>query len=495
MTRLKRLLCVLTVLLTLCLAVPANAAKPTATPNPNAIVEPTLPPDTNPYDKEHPEDLDQDQLYAYSAILVATANGEVIFEKDPDTIRYPASTTKILTVWLGITMMQENLDFMVTVSDRAVDVPEDGSSMNLKAGEEIRFIDLLYGTMLLSANDGANAIAEAVSGSIESFVDLMNDAAAMMGCTSTHFNNPHGYPDPYHYSTARDMSIIACKVMTNDIFRQIAGTYSYPMPKTNKTRARTITNSNLLLKAPTEESANKYYYEFATGMKTGSSQSSGYCFIGSAEKDGVELISVAMYTGKYSRWTDTTKLFNYGFSQYTSVTPVDLYNMNPITLETSGYALDDANLGKLPLICVPVNRAAATRAKIIATFAQVDAMAANLQDTVFIQYVRDFVAPIEAGETMATMTYFTENGDAIEYNLNASRSIARRANAPKTLSEIIAEVNADPNPFPPLTVELVIYASLPFLALILLFMLLRFLFRKRHRSSSRVPKIGRRYLK
>lgn len=490
MNGLRRVMSLLLAVLLLCSLTSAYAAKPTPTPNPDAIVEPTLAPDAPKYDKEHPEDLDPDQLYAYSALLVAQESGEIIFSKDPDTRRYPASTTKILTVWLGIMRFEDDLDHMVTVSERAVDIPDDSSTMSLKAGEEISFRDILYGTMLLSANDGANVIAEEVSGSIEAFVALMNQVVDDIGCRDTHFVNPHGYPNDDHYSTASDMALIAATVMQNETFAAIANTRTWSVAKTNMHRARSMENSNLLLKAPTEESSNGYYYEFATGMKTGSSKSSGYCFIGAAEKDGVKLISVVMYTGKYSRWKDTIKLFDYGFSQYMCVTPVELYNANPITLETSGYALDDPNMGKLLLKCTPVNKSAAANAKIIATKEQVDAMKANIQETVYIQYVRDFIAPIEAGETMAKMTYFTENGDIIEYNLTADRTIERRKNAPKTLAEIVQMVNDDPNPYPPLTVELVILALLPFVCLFLLIYLIILLRRRRRRKAARFSNLS-----
>ena len=191
----------------------AQAAKKTeeAAPTSEPIPEPTLSPDAATYDPEHPEDLSADQLYALSAVLMTQDKGEVIFEKDADTIRYPASMTKILTVLLGI-MYVDDLNEKVTVSDTAVNVPSDSSTMYLKAGEEIRFIDVLYGTMLLSANDGANVIAETVSGDIPHFVSLMNEFAAAYGCTNTHFVNAHGYHDDNHYSTARDMAVIAREV-------------------------------------------------------------------------------------------------------------------------------------------------------------------------------------------------------------------------------------------------------------------------------------------
>ena len=134
-------------------------------------------------------------------------------------------------------------------------------------------------------------------------------------------------------------------------------------------------------------------------------------------------------------------------------------------------------------------------ASITATRDEVDLMASNLRDTVLIEYSRDFVAPIQAGEVMGTMTYFPESGEPVVYNLIADRSIAKRENAPLTLEEIVAMTEADPNPFPPLTVELAMYLILPFLAVWLIIHFLRRLIRRRRVHNARMPKIKNRYLK
>ena len=454
------------------------------------IPEPTLSPDAVSYDPEHPEDLSPDQLYALSAVLMTQDKGEVIFEKDPDTIRYPASMTKILTVLLGL-MFIEDLDEKVIVSETAVNVPADSSTMYLSADEEIRLIDVMYGTMLLSANDGANVIAEAVSGDIPHFVELMNETAAAMGCRNTHFVNAHGYHDENHYSTARDIAIIAREAMKNEKFREIAGTVSYKIPRTSKHRARTITTKSEYMLTGSDEKPNKYYYENATGIKTGSHSHSGYCFAGSASKNGVELISVVMFTGKRARWADTIKLMNYGFSQYMSVTPVDLYNMNPITIETSNYSTSDTNRGKLQLVCKPMEGSAV----IVATRSEVKRMADNLTDLVLIQYSRDFQAPVTAGEQIGTMTYFPERGEPAVYSLTASRSIEQRENVPKTLEQIISETYSDPNPFPPFNFEfaLVIFSPLAAVTILIVFLHQRNKRKKAHKM--RAPKPVNRYVK
>jgi len=467
----------------------ASAEQVTAEP----IPEPTLNPNAEKYDEEHPEELSPDQLYALSAVLMVEDTGEVIFEKNPDEIRYPASTTKMLTVLLGILMVDDVYAY-VTVTDTALNVPADSSTMHLKAGEEIRFIDVLYGTMLLSGNDGANVIAETVSGSIPEFVDLMNSTAQMYGCTSTHFANPHGYHDDNHYSTARDLAIIARQAMQNEQFREIASAVTWSIPKTNMQKARTITTKNEYMLSGTEESPNKYYYPYAIGIKTGSHSRSGYCFAGGAEKDGVRLISVVLYTGKRARWADTIKLMNYGFSQFVSITPIDLYNMNPITIETNNYSTSDSNRGKILLSC-QLQDPSSVNPRITTTASEVKRMAQNLTNTLMIQYTRDFAAPIAAGEVIGTMTYFPQYGDPVVYSLTASRSVARRENAPKTLEEIINETYADPNPFPPMSFELVMVFLGPVLilaALVIGFFVLR---NRHHASRMKAPKPSRRYVK
>ncbi len=469
---------------------PALAAKnePEATAVP--IPEPTLSPDAMPYDAEHPEDLSPDQLYAASAILMTQDRGEVIFEKDPDAIRYPASMTKILTVLLGI-LFVDDLDQKVTVSETAVNVPSDSSTMYLKAEEEVRFIDVLYGTMLLSGNDGANVIAETVSGDIPHFVQLMNDTAAAFGCENTHFVNAHGYHDDNHYSTARDIAIIAREAMKNETFREIARTTTYQLPRSNMQRARTITTKSEYMLTGSEEKPNKYFFPDATGIKTGSHSMSGYCFAGSAERDGVELISVVMFTGRRARWADTIKLMNYGFSQYMRITPLDLYNMNPITIETSSYSTSDQDRGRLRLICQPLEGSA----EIVTTRTEVERMATHLTELVLIQYTRDFQAPITAGEQMGTMTWFPERGDPVVYSLTAARSIAVRENLPKTIEQIIEETYADPNPFPPFTFGFAVSLLSPLLLLAVAIFFLSRLRRKRRSGRMKAPRPVNRYVK
>ena len=456
------------------------------------IPEPTLSPEANKYDAEHPELLYEDQLYAASAILIEASTGQVIFEKSPDVVMYPASTTKILTALLALEY--GDLDQMCTVSENAITFYEDDvTTIDLRAGETVPLRELLYAALVKSANDAANVIAETIGGDMTTFVAMMNQKAAELGCDSTNFTNANGLHNDFHYTTAHDMARITQEAMKNETFRQMVATLNYTMPATNQMRSRSFSNSNRLMVAPTAEKANKYYFPEAIGVKTGTTSMAGYCFVGAAEREGVELISVLFFTGENARWADTIKLMNYGFSQYVSVTPIDLYNMNPITVDTKNFSLEDTNMGRLPLTCVAQD--ASNTTKIIATPDEVELMAANLKGTMLFEYSREFLAPITAGEVMGTMTYFPEKGNPVVYNLLAARSIDRRANAPKTLEEIVAETEADPNPFPPFTFEMGMYIAVPVIGLYIFIKIMRKVVHRRRVRNARMPKPTTRYLK
>ena len=158
------------------------------------------------YDPEHPELLTEDDLTGVSCILIEQTSGDVIFEKDADRLMYPASTTKIMTVLLGI-LATDDLNELVTVSyagskDGVKTLLDPNSSyLGLKEGEQLTMQDLLYGTILRSGNDGAIAIAEHISGTEANFVNLMNQTAQSFGMTNTNFMNSHGLHHDYHYTT------------------------------------------------------------------------------------------------------------------------------------------------------------------------------------------------------------------------------------------------------------------------------------------------------
>ncbi len=491
MRRIRRLLWALMALCVLCGAMRVSLAEE------EAIPLPTLDPDRIPYDDKHPEILYPGQLYCWSCILIEAESGEVIFEKDADAIRFPASTTKIMTALVALNVLgDEGLDGTAVVSAEALYATQqesDVTTLKLQEGEEINVRTLLAATLVYSANDGASVIAEYVAGSIPAFVDMMNEYAVMYGCYNTHFTNPHGLHDDDHYTTARDLATITRYAMQNETFRDMVFMKTVEIPATNKHRARSVNTTNQLFNPGTAEKPNKYYYADIIGVKTGYTAKAQYCFVGAAERDGVTLISVIMYAGDNSRWADTIKLMNYGFSQYTSVSPIELYEANPISIQTSGYSLQDPAMGTLTLTCVAASQEAKD-CRVIDTFDHVEEMKANLQSIVMIDYTRDFTAPIRAGDVVGTMTWLQDNGVAVTYNLVASRSVAARENLPPTLEEIEQRSDADPNPFPPF-VDLI----LPLLALIAatvgLYFLIRTLLFGRSGKPGKGPQVKHRYLR
>lgn len=177
------------------------------------------------------------------------STGQVVYAKNLYERLYPASTTKILTAYLALKYC-DDLDAYVTVSENAANQAADSSVCDLKAGDSVKLRDLLYGMMLRSGNDAAIAIAEHVSGSVEAFAELMNQEAAAMGATQTHFVNPNGLPDANHYTTVYDMYLIFAKALENQMFSEIIAAKSYDVIYTNaqgEAVEKTWENTNLYL--------------------------------------------------------------------------------------------------------------------------------------------------------------------------------------------------------------------------------------------------------
>ncbi len=440
------------------------------------------------YDATKPDKLTAEHLAGVNAILIEADTGEVIFEKSPDQIAYPASTTKIMTAYLAIT--RGDLDAVTTVSARAIDVPEDSSKLKIAEGEEIVLRDLVYGTMLSSGNDGANAIAEAVAGSIEAFVEMMNQTAVDLGCTSTHFVNAHGYHDENHYTTARDLAIIARAAMENDTFRHLVSQTSFAMPRDNIYRSRSIaTNNDFLIRADN----STRYYEYGTGIKTGRTSAAGSCYVGSALKDGISLISVVLGCEKdVQRYTDTIKLMNYGFSQYLSTSISEIYALNPKVIEISRFALDDANVGRLELKLTKVDPRSTDT--IVTTQSQLEYWVQNFSSLTVTEFTRAFEAPIEAGEIMGTITYYPEVGLPVEYQLTATRSVAARTSLAPSIDQIVETARNDPNPFPRFTFELLLlYGILPATGIVLLIKAIRIFTKKAKKRRVHTMRPTERY--
>ena len=254
------------------------------------------------------------------ALLIESETGTILYEKKAFDKMYPASTTKIMTAILAL----ENCDLndIATVSrDAVMSVPVDYTNANLQVGEELTIKDLLYAFLIPSANDCGYVLAEHIAGSTEKFAEMMNLKATELGCKNTNFTNPSGIHDDNHYSTAYDLALIGRYAMKNETFREIVSTSSYNLPATNKydSTDRRFVSTNFLIR----ESQTKYYYEYATGVKTGFTDEAGDCVVASAKKDGIEYIAVILDAGYNKDWLkekflDSVTLFNYAFENYTT---------------------------------------------------------------------------------------------------------------------------------------------------------------------------------
>lgn len=244
---------------------------------------------------------------AASAILIEAETGTVIYEKNADKQRAMASTTKIMTAIL--TIEAGDLDSEFTVDSYAIRV--EGTSMGLREGDRVSRRDLLYGILLPSGNDAANAAAVSVSGSIGSFVELMNRKAQELGLASTHFVTPSGLDAEGHYTTARDLASLTAYAMKNEIFRDIVCRSSAEVEFGNPPYMRTLYNSNKMLQR----------YEGAIGVKTGFTDNARRCLVSAAERGGVTLIAVTLNAG--DDWNDHTKMLDYGFTRVYSY-PLEL---------------------------------------------------------------------------------------------------------------------------------------------------------------------------
>lgn len=243
---------------------------------------------------------DAPPVKASSAIIWSLDLDKPVYEKNADERMAPYSTTKILTCYLAL----ENLDpdQIVTVSKNATKELEDGMEMELEPGEELKAIDLIYASMMMSANDAATALGEAVSGSEKEFAKLMNETAAEWGCEKTHFVNANGWDDKDHYTTARDFAIITKHCMENDKLREISLTKEYTVPATNKNDP--LLMDNAFLKAVDNDPA-------MTVGKTGSWSDTQCCITLGFTEDALSSVIVLLGDTRKGRSEDPRTLIDF----------------------------------------------------------------------------------------------------------------------------------------------------------------------------------------
>ncbi|MDD3367900.1 MAG: D-alanyl-D-alanine carboxypeptidase [Lachnospiraceae bacterium] len=266
---------------------------------------------------EIPNWPDGPEIGAEGAILMEASTGTILYEKNIHEKLYPASTTKILTCLLAAESC-ENINDMVKFSNEAVfSVPVDGSSMGIDVGQSITVEQCLYGIMVGSANEVANALAEYTAGSVSAFADMMNTKAKELGCTDSHFVNPNGLFSEDHYTSAYDLATIARDFFNNELLSRIANTPRYHFtPTSTQPDDFYLLNKHKLI-------TQEIPYEGIIGGKTGYTDEARETLVTCAEQNGMRLICVIMKEESPNQFYDTTALFDYGFQNFQMVNVAD----------------------------------------------------------------------------------------------------------------------------------------------------------------------------
>lgn len=294
------------------------------------------------------------EVYSEAAIVMEASTGAILYSKNIHQTYYPASITKILTALIAIE--NSSLGETVSFSKEAIfDVDLDSSRIGIDVGEELTMEQSLYGILLESANEVSYAIAEHIAGNVESFAKIMNEKAKELGATDSNFVNPHGLPDPDHYTSAYDMALIAKEAINNDVFREISSSRTYIIPPTNiQEETRYLNNHHKFVKGD-------IHFDGAIGGKTGYTSKAKYTLVTYAERNGMTLISVIMSCDTITHeYEDTAKILNYGFDNFSiyniadmenpySIEPSPLFTKYNTLLNTSQSALHISNKGNVIL--------------------------------------------------------------------------------------------------------------------------------------------------
>lgn len=275
------------------------------------------------------------ELNADIDLLASLDDGTVLISKNADKRTPPASLTKIVTASLVLRNCPD-LDEIITADEASIEeISGTGSSnANIKVGEQMSIRDLLYCLLVQSANEAANILGTRVAGSIPEFVKMMNSYVKSIGCKNTHFTNCHGLDDEKQFTSANDMLLITLKAMEYPVFKEITGTANYTVPKTNMSDERYLYTTNWMMN-PGHPS---YYYEYVSGIKTGTTTRAGRCIISTASKDGYNYIGIVMGaknedSDENEALLECKKLFKWAFeniklstvvSSTTTVTVIDI---------------------------------------------------------------------------------------------------------------------------------------------------------------------------
>lgn len=353
-----------------------------------------------------------DELTTRHVVLMEASTGLVLFEKDADTRAYPASTTKIMTCILAL----EHGDLDETV--KIPSVTERGSTMGIRKGETMSLRSLLYGIMLISGNDAAEAVAVHIGGSKAEFVEMMNEKAAELGMHATNFVEPSGLHKEEHYTTARDFARLTQYALmespkSND-FRAIIKKPVYTVQDSSR-KTYVLENGNKLVH--TKEGKETLEYRNAIGVKTGDTDAAMRCLVAAAEADGKTLISVQLYDkAEDYRFRLAAELFQWGFANFTTNSASAL-NL-PATVEVKVANSSFGDNGELPLTVDFSNKQVSC---LLSTWEQMKSDTGAI--TTSIVPVGELVAPIEEGALVATVAYKYEGIVLFTADAYASRRV------------------------------------------------------------------------
>jgi len=350
----------------------------------------------------------QPKVSAASAIVIDAESGKVLWQKDPDASRYPASTTKIMTAML---LLEHCTPDEIIVAPPGIEKVTE-SSMHLKPGERITAGDMLYALMLRSANDGCVAVADHIAGSVPKFAEMMNEKAKELGCTNTHFDNPNGLNDDKHTTTAHDLAIIARAAMRYPAFAQAVRTTKHVIKRDPAVSKDTLmyNHDHYLMKDPT-----------ADGIKTGWTVPAGRCFVGSATRDGYRIITVVLKSKDWQK--DHTAMLDWAFADH----------------EREYAFKKDQVLGPLP-----VQGGAAPSVNLVPSFNPVHIwrkeVPKNLQ--VKFDHPATIQAPVKKGEKLGEMTLVDEDGFTQKVDLLAAEEVKENV-----AEHIVGKAEATPSFF------------------------------------------------
>lgn len=403
-------------------------------------------------------DYDYDSIPTPNLIVVDADDPSVVFfERAADQRTYPASTTKIMTTIIALENGNLDDEFMVgeEVLGTSIKFTQYSSLMGIQPGEMLTLRELVYGLMLVSGNDAGEAIAKHVGGSVDGFVSLMNQKAAELGMTGTHYTNPHGVHNDDHYTTARDMAKLMSYALKNEDFVKIAETKTYTVPANNvRTTELVLKNTDRLLNA-VEGDPVQTVYPYAIGGKTGDTDMAGKCLVAAAEKDGARVI-IAMFGDKadlyggdtvrtnLARFINAASIFEYVFdNDYQKVSAAELGLQKTFTTGvvnadaadlldgqlTMSARIDDLNIRALP---DKINNIKANAGSISAT----------------VQLTTDAQAPIIAGQDMGSVTYKIGDEVICTVPLTADFAVDKVLNVSAVQPDETAAVTSSPDSTP-----------------------------------------------